>query len=135
MAQAYRVKKPTKRCGPRHDTVATTQAVLLDGCYCMEQKITVEWEKEIARNEFGRLLAAILTEPRSFGQIRTYVSGMLKESDQDLPPGKISKYRVSGPSLRNALETLRKAGVLHSAETRVGSSGARWIAVGARPLC
>ena len=94
----------------------------LNGCYCMEQKITVEWEKEFALGEFGQLLAALVTEPRAIGQIQTYVSGMLKENDRDLPPGKISKYRVSRPSLRNALEALCQAGILRAVERRAEKS-------------
>ena len=118
MAQAYRVRKAARRPKPRQGSATKTLAVRLDGCYCMEQKITVEWEKEFALDEFDRLLAAILVEPRSFRQIQTYVSGMVKESDRDLPPGKISKYRVSAPSLRDALDILCKAGILRAVEGR-----------------
>ena len=97
MAQARRAR----RAGP-----PSPDAILLEGSYSFEQKITVEWETSLAPDEFDELLAPILADHRSFAEIRTYVSGALKERDQTLPPGKISKYLVSGRSLREALEAM-----------------------------
>ena len=100
MAQARRAR----RTGP-----PSPDAILLEGSYSFEQKITVEWETALALDEFDGLLAPILVEPRSFAEIRAYVSGALKQRDLTLPPGKISKYLVSGRSLREALDALAAA--------------------------
>ena len=97
MAQARRARRTGQ---PSPD------AVLLDGSYSFEQKITVEWESSFGLDELDGLLAPILAEPRSFAEIRAYVSGALKQRDLTLPPGKISKYLVSGRSLRAALDAL-----------------------------
>ena len=114
MAQARR----TRRAGrPGPDTV------LLAGSYSFEQKVTVEWETPLALDAFEELLAPILAEPRSFHEIRTYVSGALKECDPALPAGKISKYLVSTRSLRIALATLVAAERL--AQSEAPGSGAR----------
>ena len=107
MAQARRARRAGR---PSPD------ALLLAGSYSFEQKITVEWETSLALDEFDGLLAPILAEPRSFAEIRAYVSGALKERDPTLPPGKISKYLVSGRSLREALDALIVAERLTSAE-------------------
>ncbi len=81
-------------------------AILLEGSYSFEQKITVEWETALALDELDGLLAPILAEPRSFAEIRAYVSGAIKQRDLTLPPGKVSKYLVSSRSLRKALDAL-----------------------------
>ena len=116
MAQARRAR-PAGRPGP--------DAILLEGSYSFEQKITVEWETPLAPDEFDGLLAPILADPRSFAEIRAYVSGALKERDLTLPPGKISKYLVSGRSLREALEAMTAAGLLTVAEWH-GSGAPLW---------
>ena len=100
MAQARRARRAGR---------PGTDAILLEGSYSFEQKITVEWETPLAPDEFDGLLAPILAEPRSFAEIRAYVSGVLKERDLTLPPGKISKYLVSGRSLREALAIMVEA--------------------------
>jgi len=100
MAQARRARRAAQ---PGAD------AILLEGSYSFEQKITVEWETSLAPDELDALLAPILAEPRSFAEIRAYVSGVLRERDQALPPGKISKYLVSGRSLREALAIMVEA--------------------------
>ncbi|MDE0203825.1 MAG: hypothetical protein OXK73_15475 [Rhodospirillaceae bacterium] len=97
MAQARRARRAGR---------PSADAVLLEGSYSFEQKITVEWETPLAPDELDALLAPILAEPRSFAEIRAYVSGALKERDPTLPPGKISKYLVSSRSLREALDAL-----------------------------
>ena len=97
MAQARRARRAGR---------PGTDAILLQGSYSFEQKITVEWETAIALDALDGLLAPILAEPRSFAEIRAYVSGALREGDPALPPGKISKYLVSGHSLREALDAL-----------------------------
>ena len=71
-----------------------------------EQKVTVEWEMPLALDELEKILAPILAEPRSFAEIRAYVSGALRIRDPTLPPGKISRYQVSGRSLRVALDAM-----------------------------
>ena len=103
MAQARRARRAGR---PSPD------AVLLEGSYSFEQKITVEWETSLAHDELDGLLAPILAEPRSFAEIRAYMSGALKGRDTTLPPGKISKYLVSSRSLREALDALIAAGRL-----------------------
>ena len=108
MAQARRARRAVR---PSPD------AVLLEGSYSFELKVTVEWETSIALDEFDALLAPILTEPRRFVEIRAYVSSALKRQDTTLPAGKISKYLVSGRSLREALAAMVAAGRLTSAET------------------
>ena len=107
MAQARRARR-TGRAGP--------DAVLLAGSYSFEQKVTVEWEKPLTVDEFDALLAPILAEPRSFAEIRACVSGALKGSDPALPAGRISRYLVSGRSLRTALAALVAAGRLTQRE-------------------
>ena len=109
MAQARRARR-AERPGP--------DAVLLAGSYSFEQKVTVEWERPLCLDEFDALLAPILVEPRSFPDIRTYVSGALKGSDTTLPTGRISRYLVSSRSLRAALATLVAAGRLTQDEAR-----------------
>ena len=94
MAQARRVRRIDRQYH---------EGVLLEGSYSFEQKITVEWERQFELDAFDELLSPILAEPRSFAEIRAHVSGVLRGSDQTLPPGKISKYLVSGRSLREAL--------------------------------
>ena len=103
MARAYR----TRRAGGE-----TRHAVPLQGSYSLEQKITVEWERGLALDEFDALLAPILAEPRSFAELRIFVSGALKTCDPTLPPGRISKYRVSARSLREALDIMVAEGRL-----------------------
>ena len=107
MAQARRARRAGR---PSPD------ALLLEGSYSFEQKITVEWETALGLDELDGLLAPILAEPRSFAEIRAYVSGALKQRDPTLPPGKISKYLVSGRSLREALDALIAAERLTVAE-------------------
>ena len=94
MAQARRAR----RAGP-----PGPDAVVLAGSYSFEQKVTVEWERPLGLDEFEEILAPLLAEPRSFAEIRAYVSGALKERDPALPAGRISKYLVSSRSLRAAL--------------------------------
>ena len=100
MAQARRARRSGQQC---------REGVLLAGSYSFEQKVTVEWEKPLAFGEFDALLAPFLAEPRSFAEIRVYVSGALKERDSALPAGKISKYLVSSRSLRKALAAMAAA--------------------------
>ena len=100
MAQARRARRAGR---------PGTAAIRLEGSYSFEQKITVEWETSLAPDEFDGLLAPILADPRSFAEIRAYVSGVLKGRDLTLPPGKISKYLVSGRSLREALAIMVEA--------------------------
>ena len=107
MAQARRARR-AGRPGP--------DAVLLAGSYSFEQKITVEWEKPLALDEFAELLAPLLAEPRSFAEIRTYVSGALRRADPTLPPGKIGKYMVSTRSLLDALAAMVAAERLTQSE-------------------
>ena len=107
MAQARRAR----RAGGR-----SPDAILLVGSYSFEQKITVEWETAFALDELDALLAPILVAPRSFAEIRAYISGALKERDLTLPPGKISKYLVSSRSLREALAIMVEAERLDLAE-------------------
>ena len=114
MAQARRAR----RAGP-----PSPDAILLDGSYSFERKITVEWETALALDELDGLLAPILAEPRSFAEIRAYASGALKGRDPTLPPGKISKYLVSGRSLWEALDALIAAERL--TVTVADGSGAR----------
>ena len=116
MAQARRARRSGQ---PSPD------AILLEGSYSFEQKITVEWETALALDELDGLLAPILAEPRSFAEIRAYVSGALKQRDLTLPPGKISKYLVSGRSLREALDALIAAERLTVAEQH-GPGARRW---------
>ena len=116
MAQARRARR-AERPGP--------DAVPLAGSYSFEQKVTVEWETPLTLDQLDALLAPILTEPRTFPDIRTYVSGTLKGRDPTLPPGKISKYLVSTRSLRAALATMVAAGRLTQSETR-GSGVQLW---------
>ena len=116
MAQARRAR----RAGP-----PSADAILLEGSYSFEQKITVEWETALALDELDGLLAPILAEPRSFAEIRAYVSGALKGRDLTLPPGKISKYLVSGRSLREALDALVAAERLTVTQGR-GSGAQLW---------
>jgi DNA-binding transcriptional ArsR family regulator len=89
----------------------------------MEQKITVEWQRDLELGELARLVAGILTEPRSFGEIRSYLSGRLKERDGDLPSVKIRDYRVSPRSLGEALASLESAGLIRSARARSPAGG------------
>ena len=121
MAQARRVRR-AGRPGP--------DAVLLQGSYSFEQKVTVEWERPLALDEFDALLAPLLAEPRSFAQIRAYVSGALRVRDSTLPPGKISKYLVSARSLRNALAAMVAAERL--AQCEAPNSGAQLWSRGRR---
>ena len=100
MAQARRARRAGR---------PGTDAIRLEGSYSFEQKITVEWETSLAPDEFDGLLAPILADPRSFAEIRAYVSGVLKGRDLTLPPGKISKYLVSSRSLREALAIMVEA--------------------------
>ena len=107
MAQARRASR-TGRQG--------REAVLLQGSYSFEQKVTVEWERHLELGAIDELLSSILTEPRTFAAIRAYISGALKGCDPALPPGKVSRYRVSGRSLRQALDAMVAAGRLASVE-------------------
>ena len=116
MAQARRVRRTGR---PSRD------AVLLAGSYSFEQKVTVEWEKPLGLDELGALLAPLLAEPRSLAEIRTHVSGALKERDPTLPAGKISKYLVSNRSLARALAIMVTAERLASSE-RPGSRVRLW---------
>ena len=120
MAQARRARQ----VGP-----PSPDAVLLAGSYSFEQKVTVEWEKSLALGEFDALLAPILTEPRSFAEIRAHVSGVLRGNDQTLPAGRISKYLVSTRSLRSALATMAAAERLTQCEAP-GSGARLWSRVG-----
>ncbi|MDE0389263.1 MAG: hypothetical protein OXI75_11250 [Rhodospirillales bacterium] len=110
MAQARRASRAGWAGRPSPD------AVLLAGSYSFEQKVTVEWEKPLALDEFEKLLAPLLAEPRSFAEIRAYVSGALRVRDPALPPGKISKYLVSTLSLRDALAAMVAAERLMQSE-------------------
>jgi len=126
MAQARRASRAGLVGRPSPD------AVLLAGSYSFEQKVTVEWEKALALDAFEKLLAPILAEPRSFTDIRTYVSGKLKEDDSTLPAGKISKYLVSGRSLRAALDAMVLAerlaqSVAPNSGAHLWSCGSQWL--------
>ena len=113
MAQARRARRTGRR---------SPDTVLLEGSYGFEQKVTVEWETPLALDE---LLAPILSEARTLAEIRTYVSGELKRRDATLPPGKISKYLISGRSLREALAVMAEAERLAVAEES-GSGAQLW---------
>ena len=63
-------------------------AVLLAGSYSFEQKVTVEWERELAVDEFGGLLSPLLAEPRTFAAIRAYISGALKGAIRPCRPAR-----------------------------------------------
>ena len=119
MAQARRARR-AGRPGP--------DAVLLAGSYSFEQKITVEWEKPLTLDEFETLLAPLLAEPRSFSEIRAYVSGALRVRASTLPPGRISKYLVSGRSLRVALAAMVAAETLTQTDA-LGSGTPLWSRV------
>ena len=101
-------------------------AVLLAGSYSFEQKVTVEWEKQLALHELDALLVPLLAEPRSFAEIRAYVSGALRVRDSTLPAGKISKYQVSSRSLRLALAAMVAAERLTLTEAS-GSGAPVWL--------
>ena len=117
MAQARRASR-TGRQG--------REAVLLQGSYSFEQKVTVEWENHLALHELDALLAPILAEPRSFAEIRAYISGALRVHNSTLPPGRISKYRVSSRSLRLALAAMVAAERLTLTEAS-GTSAPVWL--------
>ena len=68
MAQARRASRTGRQ---------DREAVLLQGSYSFEQKVTVEWERHLELGAFDELLSSILTELRSFAEIRAYVSGAL----------------------------------------------------------
>ena len=116
MAQARRARRAGR---PGAD------AVLLAGSYSFEQKVTVEWEKPFTLDQLDALLVPVLAEPRSFAEIRAYVSGALRRCDTTLPAGRISRYLVSSRSLRAALATLVAAGRLSQSGTR-GSGVQLW---------
>ena len=116
MAQARRARRTGRR---------SLDAVLLEGSYGFEQKVTVEWETPLALDELDELLAPILSEARTLAEIRTYVSGELKRRDATLPPGKISKYLIYGRSLREALAVMAEAERLAVAEES-GSGAQLW---------
>ena len=107
MAQARCARRSGRQC---------REGVLLVASYSFEQKVTVGWEIALALDEFEELLAPILTKPRSFTDIRKYVSGALKADDPTLPAGKISKYLVSSRCLRNALDAMVAAERLTQSE-------------------
>ena len=71
MAQARRARRADR---PSPD------AILLEGSYSFEQKITVEWETSLAPDELDALLAPILAEPRSFAEIRARLSRVRSRS-------------------------------------------------------
>ena len=123
MAQARRTRRSGRQC---------RDGVLLEGSYSFERKITVEWETPLELDEFERLLAPFLTEPRSFAEIRTYASGALRKRDsrQPPPPGRISKYMVSTRSLRNSLAAMAAAGRV--AQSDAPKSGAHLFSRGSR---
>ena len=54
MAQARRARRTGRR---------SPDAVLLEGSYGFEQKVTVAWETQLAPDEFDGLLAPILADP------------------------------------------------------------------------
>ncbi len=116
MAQARRARRESPAC---------RDAVLLEGSYSFEQKITVEWERQLELDAFEALLSPLLAEPRSFAEIRAFVSGALRARDTTLPAGRISKYLVSGRSLRAALASMVAVERLTAIEA-TGSGGRLW---------
>ena len=117
MAQARRASRTGRQ---------DREAVLLQGSYSFEQKVTVEWERHLELGAFDELLSSILAEPRSFAEIRAYVSGALKVRDSTLPAGKISKYQVSSRSLRLALAAMVAAERLTLTEAS-GTGAPVWL--------
>ena len=117
MAQARRASRAGRQ---------DREAVLLQGSYSFEQKITVEWEKQLELGAFDELLSPLLAEPGSFTEIRAYLSGAPKERDSMLPAGRISKYQVSSRSLRLALATMVAAERLTMTEAS-GSGAPVWL--------
>jgi hypothetical protein len=121
MANALRRRAPARSRQPSGESVS------VKGTYNIDLKITVEWERALGLCEVETLLLPFLGEARGTKDIRAFLSGHLRESDGDLLPGKISRYRIAPNSLRSLLETLEARGAI-VCDSGAESAEAYWLA-------
>lgn len=105
MAQAHRSRHSA-------DTPVPGSELILRGTYNIDLKVTVEWERHMTLNQLAEFLLPFLYHERDVAEIRHHISGQLKATDEKLPSGRISKYRLSQQSTIKAIETLSAAGLL-----------------------
>ncbi len=125
MANALRRRAPVRSHKP------SGKFVSIAGTYNIDLKITVEWERELGLAEIETLMLPFLGEPRGDREIRALLSGYLHETDTDLLPGKVSKYRIAPNSLRSLLDALEARGAIMLANgttSGLGNAGVRWRA-------
>lgn len=127
MANALRRRAPARRAG----VAAGVEVVSVSGTYNIDLKITVEWAREMPITEIEAPLVAFLGEPRGTREIGAFLSGYLRETDDELLPGKVSKYRIAPKSLRALLDVLEMRGAIARESGTTGgsdSSAVHWRA-------
>jgi hypothetical protein len=113
MAHAFRSRKSGREA-------PGTNGLCVSGTYNIEEKVTVEWERVVAIGEMVALIQRLPNRLYSRRELRSFISGHFRDSDDSLPHTKISKYRISGGSLNALLDALECEGALAQRETESG---------------
>ncbi len=111
MAQAFR-----KRFSDTGIDIAQEQALKVQGTYNLDLKVTVEWERSVTIGEVAKVLEPVLSQACELKTIRHHLAGHFRSTDEFLPPGKISKYRISRQSAQMVVDALCEAGWLLSTD-------------------
>ncbi len=104
MAQAFRSRKQI-----RNDL--NSNQLIMSGTYELD-KVVVEWERIVAIDELVKLFLRLSDRTYEKSELRFYVSGYLRDSDENLPDSKIRDYRVSIKSLNQVLKVLEANGAI-----------------------
>ena len=104
MAQAFRSRKQVRRD-------PSINQLIMTGTYELD-KVVVEWERTIAIDEIVNLVRRLSDRAYEKSELRFYVSGYLRDSDELLPESKFRCYRVSIGSLNQVLKVLEANGTM-----------------------
>lgn len=124
MAQAFRKKtdvSPDARQTPELDSFVVV------GTYTSNLKITVEWERRLSYDGIVDVLKTVLAEPRTFRDIHQHLSSHCHTTDQFLPPGKISNYRVSTTCTKEIVLVLERRATIVRIDNDAAGGGPRWV--------
>lgn len=93
MAQAFR---STKRAGSSDSAENALQIV---GCYNLDHKVVVEWERFLDECELLELLGELPDDPLGFDDIRLVASSWCQTRDSSLATTRFTHFRVNRSSV------------------------------------
>lgn len=104
MAQAFRSRKQI-RSNP------SLNQLIMTGTYELD-KVVVEWERIIPIDELVKPIQRLSDRAYEKSELRFYVSGYLRDSDELLPDSRVRCYRISIGSLNQVLKALEANGTI-----------------------